>query len=268
VSPAPTGAVGPVVAAAAWALVACGGDPGPLGAATAVVIEAGLPDAADAGADAADEAAPPPGPDDECAGDGLIPDSTGFVSADTNASGIQGAWHVYRDCDDYALLEAGTAYPGKNCSDVMSPAPGAPFAPQPGSAEMCSSGSTVQVLHDDEWPLRWGTYLALDLANGSGTFDATAAGVRGFCFYVMGSTVPAFRVRFSTDPPIADRNWYQTTLLHEGWHRVLFSDLAQVAPTGVPFDPTRIVSLEIEIPGSRAEAVPWDFCIDGLTALR
>jgi hypothetical protein len=75
-------------------------------------------------------------------------------------------------------------------------------------------------------------------------------------------------VRFPSDQGIADRNWYQVTLQHEGWHSVLFADLAQVNPTGIPFDASKILSIEFEIPASRLETVSWDFCIDGLVALR
>jgi hypothetical protein len=224
--------------------------------------------------DAAGDAGSGPVGDDSgegCTGDGIVPDPSGFVAAGSNASGITGRWTLYTDCDDYGPLEAGSPSPGKDCSVVTSPSPESPFAPQPGTAAMCSTGSTVQVLSDDEWPLRWGAYMALDLDDSGGTaqdFDAKAAGLRGFCFYVSGNTVPAFRVRFPTDQSIADRNWYQVTLQHEGWHRVLFADLAQVVPTPTAFDPTRLLSIEIEIPASRLEAVPWDLCIDGLVALR
>jgi hypothetical protein len=199
-----------------------------------------------------------------------VPDSNGFVAASSNASGIAGSWSVYSDCDDYGPLDAGAPEPGKNCSSVSAPAAGQPFGPQPGTAQMCTMGTTVQVLSDDQWPLRWGAYIALGLNDQNGTaadFDAVAAHVRGFCFYVSGYTVPVFRVRFPTDQGIADRNWYQVTLQHEGWHRVLFSDLGQVNATSTPFDPSKIVSIEFEIPASRLESVPWDFCIDGLTAL-
>jgi len=257
---------------AAIATASCGGG-------AARVDSASVTPGNDASLDAETSATPgeagaPPAGDDlseGCTGDGIVPDTTGFVAADTNVSGINGSWSLYTDCEDYGPLDGGIPEPGKNCSAVSSPAPGSALAPQPGTAQICSTGSTVQVLSDDEWPLRWGAYMALDLDEANGValdFDANAAGLRGFCFYVSGDDVPAFRVRFPTDQGIADRNWYQVTLQHEGWHEVLFSELGQVVPTSVPFDPSKLVAIEFEVPASRIEAVAWDFCIDGLVALR
>jgi hypothetical protein len=263
-------ALGALVAVAVMA--SCGGTVGHGDAPGAPPADGGA--SVDAVSDDSSEDAGDPAtteePSDECSGDGIVPDATGFVAADTNASGITGAWTVYTDCDDYGSLEAGAPEPGKDCSVVSSPAPGSPLTPQAATAQICSAGTTVQVLSEDQWPLRWGAYMALDLADPAGSaqdFDATAAGIRGFCFYVSGDSVPAFRVRFPTDTGITGRNWYQVTLQHEGWHQVLFADLGQVVPTDIAFDPSKLLSIEFEIPASRVEAVPWDFCIDGLVAL-
>jgi hypothetical protein len=265
-------ALGALVAVAAMASC-CGGTAGREAAPNDAPADGGA--SVDAVAEGSSEDAGDPAvaeePSDECSGDGIVPDSTGFVAADMNASGITGSWSVYTDCEDYGPLEAGVPEPGKDCTVVSSPAPGSPLAPQPGTAQICSTGTTAQVLSEDQWPLRWGAYMGLGLADPAGAaqdFDARAAGVRGFCFYVSGNSVPAFRVRFPTDTGIADRNWYQATLQHEGWHQVLFADLGQVAPTDVAFDASKLLSIEFEIPASRLETVSWDFCIDGLVALR
>jgi hypothetical protein len=207
----------------------------------------------------------------ECAGDWLLPDSTGSVASNSNASGIHGQWSLHTDCEDFPGLEAGLAMPGENCSSVTAPASGSTFAPDPASSAICTAGSTVQVMADDEWGTRWGAYAALDLNDVGGAardFDAVAAGVRGFCLFVSGTAAPIFRVRLASDQGFAGQNWYEETLQHEGWHQVLFSDLAQVDPTNVPFDPTKLLSIEVEVPASRLEAIPWDFCIAGLVALR
>ncbi len=265
------------VGMAVIATASCGGtsgrgDPTRAAATAAGTASGGVPiDAGDVDGSAGDEPTAGDDASQGCTGDGIVPDPGGFVAADTNASGITGSWSVYSDCDDYGPLDAGVPVAGTNCSAVSFPEAGAPFAPRPGTAQMCTTGTTVPVLADDQWPLRWGAYIALGLNENSGTaqdFDAPAAGVRGFCFYVSGFTVPVFRVRFPTDQGITDRNWYQLTLEHEGWHRVLFSDLGQVYPTGTPFDPSKILSIEFEVPASKLESVPWDFCIDGLTALQ
>jgi hypothetical protein len=207
----------------------------------------------------------------ECDGDWILSDSMGFVSASTNASGITGLWTMHTDCDDYARLEAGAPVPGMNCSLVTVPASGMTFAPDPTTSAICTTGSTVQVFSDDEWTTRWGAYVALDLkqvGDAAVDFNAQAAGLRGFCLYLSGATVPIFRVRLASDQGFPEQNPYGETLQHEGWHRVLFSELAQVEPTSVPFDPTRLLSIEVEIPASQLESIPWDFCIEGLVALR
>jgi hypothetical protein len=252
--------------------VACGGAVERVAekAATPAVEDAGSPDPG-----AAEGGASTPGgsfdPLTGCAGDGIVPDVDGFVAADTNASGISGSWQLYTDCDDYSGMDAGEPSPGVNCSRVTAPAPGTPFGPQPGTAQMCTAGSTVEVDLDSQWLTRWGAYVALGLNAPDGVqrpFDANAAGITGFCFYVTGATIPVFRVRFPTDQGFADRDWYQVTLEHEGWHEVLFADLEQVTTTGIPFDARKVESIEFEIPSSMAERVSWDFCIDGLTAIR
>jgi len=85
-------------------------------------------------------------------------------------------------------------------------------------------------------------------------------------------TAPPPGAPFSVDPAtnaVCTRGTtVQATLQHEGWHRVLFSDLAQIVPTGAPLDLTRVMSVEVEVPASRLEAIPWDFRLDGLVALR
>jgi hypothetical protein len=217
---------------------------------------------------------PPPQPDAwtlPCNGDWIVPDPTGFVASDSNASHITGRWYPHRDCDDFASLGAGTPLPGINCSQVSTPVPDMPFVPDPGTSHMCTSGSTVHVLSDAELTLKWGALIALDLNNPDGNksdFDAIAAGLRGFCFYLSGTIVPAFQVRLPSDQGIPGTDWYQETLQHEGWHRVLFQDLRQEQPTVAAFDATKIISIEFQIPASRTEAVQWDFCIDGLVAIK
>ncbi len=253
---------------------ACGGTSGLATRGAMLVKEAGVvpilpppvttPDNGGTVAEPADDAST------ECAGEWLLPDSTGFVAASSNPSGVTGRWAMHADCDDYGPLDAGAPMPGTNCSFVSAPTSTA-FAPDPTTSAICTAGSTAQVLSVDEWPTRWGAYAALDLAepgDAARDFNAQAEGVRGFCVYISGSMVPVFRIRVASDQGFAEQNPYGETLEHEGWHRVLFSDLAQVEPTGVPFDPTRIRSIEVEIPASQAEPIRWDFCVLGLVALQ
>jgi hypothetical protein len=207
----------------------------------------------------------------ECAGEWILPDSMGFVAASSNPSGITGRWSMHTDCDDLVALDAGTPIPGTNCSLVTAPPEGMAFAPDPTTSAICTAGSTAQVFSADEWGTRWGAYAALDLkevGDAATNFNAQAAGLRGFCLYISGTKVPVFRIRFASDQGFAEQNPYGVTVQHEGWHRVLFSQVAQVTPTNVPFDPIRLVSIEVEIPASQVEPIPWDFCVEGLVALQ
>jgi hypothetical protein len=204
-----------------------------------------------------------------CDGDWILPDPTGFVASASNLSGITGAWSLHRDCDDLALIDGGAPVPGQSCALVTSPVAGSPFVPQPDSFDMCTSGSTVHVLADSELATEWGAYITLPLnapSGAEGTYDATA--LRGFCVFLSGDVVPTVRLRFPTDQGIADGDWYQATVQHEGWHQVLFQDLLQIQASGPPFDPSKLLAIEVEIPSSRAEAIPWDFCVDAVVALR
>jgi hypothetical protein len=56
-----------------------------------------------------------------------------------------------------------------------------------------------------------------------------------------------------------------------GQNTVLFSEIAQgswVKPANImSFDATQIILLQFQIPAAPPTPVPWDFCIEGLTAI-
>jgi hypothetical protein len=205
-----------------------------------------------------------------CVGVPILPDMGGYVAPSSNALKITGAWYSYIDCNDYAYFNLGTPMPGTNCSLMSTPTPGAAFIPVQGTqGRMCTRGTTVQVMSQSDWQTHWGAGVGIDLNNVGGTkqvFDAVAAGVRGFCFVLSGATIPPLHVNMPSDQNITD-NWYFKTVSTPGVQQVLFTDLSQQTRTATPFDPSKLWSVQFLIPASMSAAVPWDFCIEGLTAL-
>jgi hypothetical protein len=214
-----------------------------------------------------------------CPGVAIVPDSRGFVALSSNSLGITGAWYAYYDCNDYLYFDAGTPMPGVNCSNVTAPSPLSPFtptAPPQGAAgaptRMCTSGTTVAATN---FQFQWGAGIGLDLNNPSTTkldfnaLDAGAAPLKGFCFVLSGARIPAIRVDLPSDQGITD-NWYFETVIKAGVHSILFADTAlrQRTATSTAFDPSKLMSIQFEIPSSATAPIPWDFCIDELSAIQ
>lgn len=208
-----------------------------------------------------------------CPGVPLVPDATGFIAASSNSVGVTGAWYSYVDCNDYLYFDSGVPNPGVNCSLIQAP-PNGSFQPASGTAsKMCTKGTTAIVPTAADWQTHWGAGIGLDLNNPSGTkldYDANAAGVIGFCFVLSGAQLPAppLKVNLPSDQSITD-NWYFETESTPGVKQILFTDrtLHQTNATTTPFDPSKLLSIQFQIPASMSVAVPWDFCIDQLTAI-
>jgi hypothetical protein len=104
---------------------------------------------------------------------------------------------------------------------------------------------------------------------GQQPYDATKNGVKGICFVLSGTTIPpttGIRVAFTTKNN--NDNAYFEAVTTTGQHTVLFSDLSQATwETKETWDPTTIILLQFQIPAATTGAVPWDFCIEGLTAI-
>jgi hypothetical protein len=56
-----------------------------------------------------------------------------------------------------------------------------------------------------------------------------------------------------------------------GQHTVLFSDVAFAQGSWVTdpmaFEPTLVTLIQFQIPSATTAPVPWDFCVEGLTAV-
>jgi hypothetical protein len=192
-----------------------------------------------------------------CPGVPIIPDNTGDVPSGSNTVGIHGSWFVYSDCNDQGEPDG-----GPNCSAVTTP-PNNSF-PNVGG-KMCTSGQTSTATG------AWGAGIGLELNDGppQEPYNTVMQGVTGFCFQLSGTAIPStsIRVAFPTTEDNDDAPFEAVTT--PGQHTVLFTDTAQGSWVTTPtvFDPTRVTLLQFQIPSSTTAPVPWDFCIEGLTAI-
>jgi hypothetical protein len=200
---------------------------------------------------AADEGDAGPG----CVGVPIVPDAEGSVGVGSNSLGIHGSWFVYSDCTDLH---------GVNCATVTTP-PANSF-PNVGG-KMCTSGQTSTATG------AWGAGIALELKDGppQQPFDTVTAGIKGFCFQLSGSTIPSTTVRVAFPTKDNNDNAYFEAVSTPGQHTVLFSDVAFAQGSWVTdpmaFEPMLVTLLQFQIPSATTAPVPWDFCVEGLTAV-
>jgi hypothetical protein len=188
-----------------------------------------------------------------CPGVPITPDALGLVATSSNALGIHGSWFEYSDCVDLG---------GKNCSTVTTP-PAASF-PNTGG-KLCTSGQTSMASG------AWGAGIALELNDGPPQmpYDTTAHSVKGFCFQLSGPTIPSTGIRVAFPTKNNNDNAYFSAVTSAGQHAVLFADAAQGSwvTTKSAFEPTMVMLVQLQIPASTTAPVPWDFCIEGFTAI-
>jgi hypothetical protein len=192
-------------------------------------------------------------PDAPCSGIPIVPDATGFVAADSNSLGIHGSWFAYSDCNDLG---------GQNCATVTAPS-GTGFANVGG--KMCTSGQTSSSAG------AWGAGLGLELNDGPPQmpYDTVAMGVTGFCFTLSGPTIPSTSLRVAFPTRNHQDDPYFTAVATPGQHSVSFAESAQGSwvTTKSAFEADQVMLLQFQIPSSATAPVPWDFCVEGLTAL-
>lgn len=188
-----------------------------------------------------------------CPGIPLVPDAKGLVALGTNPLAIHGSWFEYSDCVDLKNV---------NCSMVT--APPANSFPNVGG-KMCTSGHTSMAA------AAWGAGIGLELNDGPPQmpYDTTAHGIKGFCFQLSGPTIPSTTLRVAFPTKNNNDNAYFSAVTTPGQHTVLFSDTAQGSwvTTKSAFEPNAVMLLQFQIPASPTAVVPWDFCIEGLTAI-
>jgi hypothetical protein len=188
-----------------------------------------------------------------CAGVPIMPDATGMVASGSNSVGIHGSWFEYSDCTDLKNM---------NCSTVTTP----PMASFPNTGgKMCTSGHTSMASG------AWGAGIGLELNDGPPQmpYDTTAHNVVGFCFVLSGNTIPSTSIRVAFPTQNNNDNAWFSAVTTPGQHTVLFSDTAQGSwvTTKSPFEPKAVMLLQFQIPSSTTASIPWDFCVEGLTAV-
>jgi hypothetical protein len=131
--------------------------------------------------------------------------------------------------------------------------------------KMCTSGMTSTATG------AWGAGIALELSDGppQQPYDTTAHSVTGFCFELSGPTIPSTTLRVAFPTQDNNDNAYFEAESTPGMHSVSFSDTAQGSwvTAKAAFEPTKVMLMQFQIPSSPAAPVPWDFCVQGLTAL-
>jgi hypothetical protein len=176
------------------------------------------------------------------------------VAPGSNSVGIHGSFFIYSDCNDLK---------GQNCANVTSPT-GSGSYPNVGG-KICTTGTNSAAAN------AWGAGIGLELNDGPPQmpYDTTAHNVVGFCFNLSGATIPSTTVRVAFPTQDNNDNAYFESVSTPGQHTVLFSGIAQGSwvKTASPWEPTKVMLMQFQIPASTATPVAWDFCIEGLTAI-
>lgn len=193
----------------------------------------------------------------------LVPTETGWIQADTNDCGIQGAWYYYDDCSTSPA----------SCTAHTLPAPGTEgFANTGGS--MCTAGVIAPVTTEAEYSTKWGAGIALNLnqpvdSETKNPIATLPVAVKGFSFTVSGSQVPAeIRVTFPT-PTTPDTSHFKPITTGAGNYEVLFADARQGSWVATPsdLDATQVTAIQFQVPSKMGAEVPFDFCISELKGL-
>ncbi len=231
-----------------------GSSSGSTGSGSGAPADAAVASAADAGGSSGASSTGSDG-GSGCTGVAIVPDATGFVSAASNTLGIHGSWFQYSDCVDLK---------GMNCATVTTPT-GTAF-PNTGG-KMCTSGKTSTATG------AWGAGIGLELNDGPPQmpYDTVMHGVKGFCFQLTGTTIPTTTIRVAFPTQNNNDNAYFEAFTTSGMHSVLFADpgFAQGSwvTSKVAFEPTKVMLVQFQIPSSPTAPVPWDFCVEGMTAV-
>jgi hypothetical protein len=235
-------------------------------------------------------------------GPALVPSATGFVS-DPVVTGVVGAWYAYGDSAGPGANAAGTDFADSDCSkggftmsqcsQIVSPVPGQPFAPDPVNG-MCTNGTAAKVLLGGtsgtaDYSDLFGAGIGLDFNNPGG--DAGAKGIfdmtpyTGVGFDFSGSVVPNGKMRVNfpfmgenhgKDSPYWKGATNPASPLTSPLHvKIYWADVGgpmylttQNPPTVPPaFDKTKVMSIQFQIFTNTSTATPYNFCVNNLTLL-
>ena len=172
------------------------------------------------------------------------------------------------------------------CSTIASPVPGAPFTNV--DRAMCTNGTTAKVLDMNDAAI-WGAGIGFDLNNagthdgGTGAkmpWDATAHDVTGFSFHIDSPPVGGqMRIEFPTSVAGTTNSnaayWGGATaelspFTKGGDYSFHFNDVGgpMDQPAAMPFDKTKILSMQFHVVANTSSIVPFSYCISNVSALR
>ena len=220
----------------------------------------------------------------------ITPDATGWVMADTNTLGIQGAWYAYGDgigADGTAAMGScmKAGHTASECTVITTPAPG-PFANTGG--KMCTSGKAAKVVDIvgktgmPDYSAIWGAGIGLDLAASGGTastkstFDATTKKVVGVSFDLDSVPLSGLRVEFatpSTNGSSAGNDYwggnasYGNSPVAAGPNSVTWDKISGPGAAAHVFTPGAIESIQFHVPTNTTAAGDYSFCISNLKFL-
>jgi hypothetical protein len=231
----------------------------------------------------------------------ITPDGTGYFDG-TNAAGVRGAW--WATGDDYDF----TGTPGTGncpmagftdgqCSSIVTPVPGKPFAPNPTGTGMCTTGIAAQVINGDggtpAYSVIWGDMIGFDLNDppgfyndagapiadagltSKGQYDAKAHTVTGIAFDI--DTPPAMgnlRVEFQTMGTENNAAYWGGAIsnaspVFPGHNQLHWSDVGgpSYLTNPPPFDPTKLEDVDFHVISNTNAPVPFSFCISNIVML-
>jgi len=205
-----------------------------------------------------------------------------FDKSYNDGAGIVGCWYAYSDCTSAGNSTA------DQCSTVTTPVPNQPFPPSTGGA-MCTAGTAAKVI-DPAGSAIWGAGIGFDLNNpgladgGTGDklpWDATARDIIGFSFHIEWPPVGGqMRVEFPTSAAIG------TTDVNAAYWAGAGANLSPINTGGdysfrfedvggpydlaspLPFDKTKILSMQFHVVSNETSTVPFNYCISNVRPLR
>jgi hypothetical protein len=172
---------------------------------------------------------------------------SGWIDASSNCVGIQGALYPIVDVIGSTMTITDT------------------------EGRICVTGTSKRVVGGD-FTTYWGARLVIQLNNdGAATalpYDAIAQGVEGFKFTLSGAVMPA-EIRPTLFNTASDTQ-YCKRICASGAQSILITEAtvdcwdgeSAVTPAG-----TSLERLEFSVPSSASADVPFDFCIEGFTAI-
>ena len=235
----------------------------------------------------------------------LASTDTGFVS--DPITGVVGAWYSYGDgagknanatstdsANSDCILKGG--FTADQCSQIVSPIPGQPFAPTDlATSQMCTNGTAAKILNKSgasvpDYSDLFGAGIGLDFNNPGGDAgvkgDKDLSAYSGIEFDFSGTLIPnnAMRVNFpftgehnGQDSPYWMGATNDSSPLKAGHIVVKWSDVGGpkylsgqtpvVNPADYPFDKTKVQSIQFQVFTVTSSSTPYNFCVANLALI-